>query len=161
MDFFHEWDNAVFKKRDMHPELAEFLDLCSEDIPMKKRLEIQFYVANTVPEKKKETLICASYHTFYNFLYRIESRKLSRIFKRSMVLLLTALALILLHIVLGARMDGEVWTELFLEGLLIGGWVFMWEALHMSIFESSAPLMRRREIMRFQRAELKFKYDER
>lgn len=32
LEFFHEWDNSVFKKRDIHIELAEFLDLCSEDI---------------------------------------------------------------------------------------------------------------------------------
>ena len=35
-EFFHEWDNASFRKRDIHPELAQFLDLCSEDIPLKK-----------------------------------------------------------------------------------------------------------------------------
>lgn len=34
LDFFHEWDNSTFKKRDIHTDLAEFLDLCSEDIPL-------------------------------------------------------------------------------------------------------------------------------
>ena len=36
IDFYHEWDNARFKKRDIHPELAEFLLECSEEIPGKE-----------------------------------------------------------------------------------------------------------------------------
>ena len=36
IEFFHEWDNSTIKKRDIHPELAEFLDLCSEDISLRK-----------------------------------------------------------------------------------------------------------------------------
>ena len=44
LEFFHEWDNSIFKKRDINPELAEFLDLCSEDIPLRKKLEIVFSI---------------------------------------------------------------------------------------------------------------------
>ena len=33
LDFFHVWDNSVLRKRDIHSELVQFLDLCSEDIP--------------------------------------------------------------------------------------------------------------------------------
>ena len=40
--FFHEWDNSALRKRDIHSELVEFLDLCSEDIPLRKKLEIVF-----------------------------------------------------------------------------------------------------------------------
>lgn len=44
IDFFHEWDNSAFKKRDINADLAEFLDICSEDIPLRKKLEIAFSV---------------------------------------------------------------------------------------------------------------------
>ena len=42
IDFFHEWDNASYKRRDIHNELVEFLDVCSEDIPIRKKLQIVF-----------------------------------------------------------------------------------------------------------------------
>lgn len=158
MDFFHEWDNAVFKKRDMHPELAEFLDLCSEDIPLRKRLEIQFYVRDDAVDKKKEKLICASYHTYYNFQERVENRKIRNIYRSSAVLLLLALAFIFIHIILSGIMESGVWAKVFLEGLIIGGWVFMWEALEMAFFISMEPLRRRREIRRFLKADLGFTY---
>jgi hypothetical protein len=44
LDYFHEWDNASFRKRDLHPELADFLDLCSEEIPLRKQLELNFCI---------------------------------------------------------------------------------------------------------------------
>ncbi|MDD2296456.1 MAG: hypothetical protein PHR10_08175, partial [Sphaerochaetaceae bacterium] len=54
VDYFHEWDNAVFRKRDLHPELAEFLDLCSEEIPLRKALEINFCIKNRPLDVEKE-----------------------------------------------------------------------------------------------------------
>lgn len=158
MDFFHEWDNAAFRKRDIHPELAEFLDICSEDIPIRKHLEIHFCVKNEALDAAKEKQIRASYHNFYQFLNRVESKKINRVFERALMLFLIALFLISVRVVLGSRLVGEIWPNVLLEGLLIGGWVFMWEALHMAFFESREPLRRNREIKRFLNAELVFKY---
>lgn len=45
LEFFHEWDNSAFRKRDIHPELVQFLDLCSEDIPLRYKLEIVFSIS--------------------------------------------------------------------------------------------------------------------
>ena len=42
IEFFHIWDNSTYRKRDIHDELVQFLDLCSEDIPLGKSLEIVF-----------------------------------------------------------------------------------------------------------------------
>jgi len=46
LDYFHDWDNSVFRKRDLHPELTEFLDLCSEEIPLRKQLELNVCIKN-------------------------------------------------------------------------------------------------------------------
>ncbi|SPF50702.1 conserved hypothetical protein [Candidatus Desulfosporosinus infrequens] len=47
---------------------------------------------------------------------------------------------------------------MFLEGLLIGGWVFMWESLHIVSFESQDLLKRNKELARFLKATITFKY---
>lgn len=60
LDFFHEWDNSAFRKRDIHAELAQFLDLCSEDIPLRKKLEIVFSLSNVEVCKEKEDQILVS-----------------------------------------------------------------------------------------------------
>ena len=75
LEFFHEWDNSVFRKRDIHPELAEFLDLCSEDIPLRKKIEIVFTMNTDEISIEKEEQIRISYKNYYNSLQRLESRK--------------------------------------------------------------------------------------
>ena len=158
MHFFHQWDNAIFRKRDMHPELAAFLDICSADIPLSKKLDIQFYVKNKSRDENREKMIFESYHNYYEFFGRMEKKKTKRNFRYAFVLLLVALVLIFLHTILVESVLDRVWSEVFLEGLLIGGWVFMWESLHMVSFESQDLFRRNKELVRFLKATITFKY---
>src|SRR5574344_1980117 len=73
-DFFHEWDNAAFKKRDIHPELADFFDLCSLDIPLRKELEIVISLKSNQAEPEKEEQLRLSYLNYYSALNRLETR---------------------------------------------------------------------------------------
>ncbi|NDL67262.1 hypothetical protein [Anaerotalea alkaliphila] len=160
MDFFHEWDNATFRKRDMHPELAEFLELCSADIPLKQKLTIRFYVENEEKDDARERMIVESFRTYYGFFGRTQKKKAARNFHYAMLLLAISLTLIFAQAILGTIIQESIWTSVFLEGLMIGGWVFMWEALHMVAFESQALFKHAKEIERFLEAELLFRYED-
>ncbi|NLK69732.1 MAG: hypothetical protein GX283_11345 [Clostridiaceae bacterium] len=159
IEFFHEWDNSTIKKRDIHPELAEFLDLCSEDISLREKLEINFSLNTAGISKEKEELIRISYHNYYNSLKRLSNRKTKRFFKLSAVLLFISLSLLSLYTLLANRIQSKaIISNVFLESLLIGGWVFTWEAVHMLFLDIIEPFRRRREINRFLEAEITFKY---
>lgn len=158
MDFFHEWDNATFRKRDMHPELAEFLDLCSEEIPLRLKLEILFAVRFGAEDPAREQQIRGSYENYYKDQDRIEFRRLKAIYAQSAVLFLVAAGIILVHAVLRRLLAESLFADVAVEGTLIGGWVLMWEAFHMVFFEGRAPLRRNRELKRFLRAELNFRH---
>ena len=158
LDFFHEWDNSAFKKRDIHVELAQFLDICSEDIPLRKKLEINFSLDTVEINKEKEDLIRISYRNYYHSLKRLEDRKTKRIVRASIFLLIISLILLTAY---GLLLDTEVntiFSRVFLESLLIGGWVFTWEAVHLMFIDIIEPFRRRREIKRFLEADLTFKY---
>jgi hypothetical protein len=159
IEFFHEWDNSTIKKRDIHPELAEFLELCSEDISLREKLEINFSLNTAGISKEKEELIRISYHNYYNSLKRLSNRKTKRFFKLSAVLLFISLSLLSLYTLLANRIQSKaIISNVFLESLLIGGWVFTWEAVHMLFLDIIEPFRRRREINRFLEAEITFKY---
>ena len=157
LEFFHEWDNAAFRKRDMHPELAEFLAICSQDIPMRKALEIQFSINEGMLDSKKEQLISTSFKNYYLSLYRNEKERVLRILKRSLVLMCIALALILFYAVLHIKSQNHLWFAVLLEGLHIGGWVFMWESFHLAFFDSLEPMKRKKEVKRLYLANLLFR----
>jgi hypothetical protein len=157
--FFHEWDNTAYRKRDVHPELVSFLDMCSEDIPIRKQIDIRLHVNDVTMDKEKEDLILESYYNYYDSLKRMESRKLKKILRSALILFIIALAFNLSYFIFAARLVGNIFVELFAEGLVIGGWVFMWEALQKVCFESLEPLKRRRELIRFLNAEIEFSSD--
>lgn len=158
LEFFHEWDNASFKRRDIHNELADFLDLCSEDIPLKRKLEIVFTLKTNEISEEKENAIRTSYHNYYNSLKRFEHRKFKRFIRISVILLCTALALLTTYGLLSGYRENSILSKVLFESLLIGGWVFTWEALHMLFLDISEPFHKRREIKRFLEADLNFKY---
>ena len=120
LDFFHEWDSSAFKKRDMHPDLAEFLDLCSEDIPIRKKLEIVFTLNTSKISKEKEEQIRTSYRNYYSSLKRFESRKTKRFVRNSMILLFISIALLTSYGLLNKNAENTLISRVFLESLLIG-----------------------------------------
>ncbi len=158
LEFFHEWDNAVFRKRDVRTELADFLDQCSEDIPLKEKLQIVFCVNATEACVEKEEQIRISYRNHYEFHNRLEQRKTRRIIKFSAILLFTSLVLLTVYSLLSDFEPTRTLTKVLLESLLIGGWVFAWEAVHLLFLDILEPFRRRREIRRFLEAEISFKY---
>ena len=158
LDFFHEWDNASFKRRDIHSELASFLDLCSEDIPIQKKLEIILTLKTNEISEEKENSIRTSYHNYYNSLRRLENRKFKRFIRISVILLLTSAILLTSYGLLAEYREHSIFSKVLLESLLIGGWVFTWEAVHMLFLDIIEPFRTRREIKRFLKAELYFKY---
>lgn len=158
LEFFHEWDNATFRKRDIHPELTHFLDLCSEDIPLRKTIEIQFCVKNSNISKEKENQIRTSYFNYYSSLRRLERKKAKRFLRLTGVLILASLLLLSLYVILNGKISSSIGSKVLLESLLIGGWVFTWEAIHMLCLDIIEPFNRRRELKRFLNADIGFRY---
>ena len=160
LDYFHEWDNSVFRKRDLHPELAEFLDLCSEEIPLRKKLELSFWIKNRKEEDtEKENVLMASYRNYYESQLHMVSRNLKRHLKFSLVLFLIAIGFIALYFLVSKFEEGHLLSKIMVEGVLIGAWVFTWESFHMLFFESLDPMKRRRELKRFLDAKIGFRFE--
>lgn len=158
LEFFHEWDNAAFKKRDMHPELAAFLIECSEDIPLKEELEIQFYLETGTQDPQQEETIRTSYRNFYNALICWEKKEVKRIVSGSGILLLIALTLLLLYTILSGKEADTILSSVLMESLLIGGWVLTWEAFHGIAIDIIQPFKRRKALKRFFDTTISFRY---
>lgn len=158
LEYFHEWDYAAYSNRDMHPELAHFLDICSDDIPLKKDIEIQFHIKTSNTNSEKENQIRKSYMNYYSSIYRMEQKKVKRFIRFSIVLLLIAFFLLSLYSILSGITLNNIVSKVLVESLLIGGWVFAWEAIHILFLDLIEPFNRVRALRRFLNADILFKY---
>ena len=161
MEFFHEWDNAVFKKRDMHPELAEFLVECSKDIPHNEPLDVRFYLAGEEPDAQKEETIRTSYNNYYAARIYLAQDDMKRTVIGSGALLILSLILLFAYTLLKTRRAYAILGSVLLESLLIGGWVLTWEAFHRVAIDMIEPLGHRKTMKRLQKATIGFRYETR
>lgn len=158
MEFFNEWDNSAYKMRDIHSDLVRFLDLCSDYIPLRKKIEIVFSIETSKADKEREDSIRLSYSNYYNALKRLESRKVNRYIRMSMILLIISLVLLTSYGFFYEIQVETIGSLVLLESLLIGGWVFAWEAVHTLFIDIIEPVRRMREIQRFIEADITFVY---
>ena len=156
LDYFHEWDNSNYKRRDLHPDLAQFFDVCSHEIPLKRKLEIVFAIKNKTEDLKKEGMITKSYHNYYLANFQYIEREIRRKIRFAVLVAAIAVFIIAMYYVIASPNNTIFAYRIIREGILIGGWVFMWEAFHIIAFQTLEPLKRRRELKRFLEAMLVF-----
>ena len=130
MDLYHEWDNTRFKKRDINPELIEFLSECSEQIPLKENLELRFNIEKESKDEKKEKQGIESYGNYLKasiFSIKAVLKNMYRIALGSVIL---AFVLLIVAYIGKEIFEEGLITSVILEGFDIGAWVFMWEAVY-------------------------------
>lgn len=158
-DYFHEWDNSLFKKRDINPELLTFLKDCSNQIPLKEKLELRFNIENEERSEEKEIQNISGYRNYF----AAESRALKAHLK-ALYLSIVKGVVFAIVILIGANL-GEAFfpenivTKILVQGLFIGGWVFMWEAVYTTAYSTREERLNYRKINRLHQADIKFTYN--
>lgn len=159
-DFFNPLDPSPAPARDLTPELVNYLDQCSTEIPHQYPLLVQLQVQNEQQSPKREDDCIASLRTFYQHNVFIVQAQAQRMRIRALRYLLVS------FMCLAVAILGESWIStgfvgnLLHEALLIGGWVFMWEAVTLNFIEMDSHTQ---EIIKFRRliaAKVIFHYDQ-
>ncbi len=162
-DVFNEWDPAPFKRRDLDPDLREYLQESSEDIPVEYPISLRFTAPTAVENSEKEKRVKAGVRNSFLFEKRLIMRKLRKLTLR--LLAQTAVAvglLILVHLlVVNVGTEGSMWLSILQEGLTIGAWVFAWDAIATFAFERVKIHGMMMKWNRFCEARIEFEYRDR
>lgn len=154
---FNEWDSAYFQRRDLDPDLIRFLESCSSDIPLQYGVELSFSVFS---ERKEETEKMISNGIKSYFYYSIHSEEVAlRDMRAKMAMYVGAsISFLVLAFFAGNIPVENVLTITLNEGLYIGGWVFLWEAISLFSFNRSKIYRKIKEYKRFLKAPVYFEY---
>ena len=157
-DIFNEWDHAPLRRKDIDPDLLRFLDESIDDIPMKNGIDICCYFSEQVRDAEREKQITSWFRTFYAFYIELEQKKIRKMIRKAMVCLLIS-AVFFISSYLGGRLTGNSMGGYILsEIVVVGGWVFMWEAITFLTFERSEINHLIKNYRRFATAALSFRY---
>lgn len=159
-DIFNDWDPAPFKRRDIDPDLNHFLLDSSEDIPLKYPLKLCFFIPKEEKDLKEEELAKSGLKNYFDFLIIDLIRKLKILRQKGALYIITSFIFLTVAAILKTKLEVGILTDTLLEGLFIGGWVFLWEAFTL-LFFSSYDLYRELKVYkRLSNANIQFKYEE-
>ncbi len=157
-ELYNGWDAAPMKRRDIEPDLLEFIEQVAYDIPLEEKIVLCFQLPESEKDEKKEVLAKeAIYHNFTiirHFINKESSRNNRKIFAYS------SLGIIFLTLTYIFQNMTEITFpfSIFFEGLFIGGWVMFWEAFSLFFFTGSELRGRRKRYARYSDSLIQFEY---
>ncbi|MDO8520718.1 MAG: hypothetical protein Q7S52_01255 [bacterium] len=156
-DIFNEWDPAPFKRRDIDQDLRAFLEECSEEISIRHPIVIAFYLPKGELDDEKQEKCVEGLRSFFTFNKHLTSKELRLSYRQVLRHFLTGLAFLAVAVLFERQLEKTMLLELLDQGLFVGGWVFVWEALTIVAFRNQKLKHRIAEWNRFLDAPIIFK----
>jgi hypothetical protein len=148
LQLFDSFDPAPFREKDLDPDAEEYIYNAVDEFPLKKSLEIMIHLPSEEVSAEIETDLkeaIKNHFSYKKLLTEIELKKLLYQGRRNLIIALTFLFLCLLVIRLLSAFEESLVNTLFSEGLLIIGWVAMWEPIHIFLY-GWWPIVHKRNI---------------
>ncbi len=157
-ELFNAWDAAPLKRKDLEPDLLEFIEQIGNDIPMKDKIKLCFQLPKEViDEKKEDTSREAIYHNFFMIRHFI-MKELKKNNRKIMAYVTMGILFLSVSYFFQNILIVEYPLSILFEGLFIGGWVMFWEAFSLFFFSGSELRHRRNRYIRFSESKIEFQY---
>ncbi len=157
LEAFNEWDSASFRRKDIDPELLDYLEECSADIPLRYPIALHFKLPKKIKNPHKEKMFASALRNFFSFTKKTYAKYLKEQTREALVY--AAIALVFLSSAIALEHFFEEFFLLVLsEAFYVGGWVFMWQFFYINFFAKREDKQTLREYERLERAPIKFIY---
>lgn len=117
--------NSSFLKKDLSQQLVDYIIESVSEISNENFI-IKFFLKEKV-EQKDILQIKKSFNIYFNYLEELEKKKMKEQIKNSSIFILIGIFFIGLSIL--TEENQELTYRIISEGLMVAGWVSMWEAM--------------------------------
>jgi hypothetical protein len=155
-ELFNDWDGSPLRKKDLHPEFVDYLEGVAEDIPTKYSVDIIFVMFHIKKDDSLETASKQVFKNYFNYLININKRLITKAIRKALLYFL--LGFTLLATAVYFKGQSVLSSEIFFEGVFIGGWVFLWEAVSLSFFRTFELIIKNKRHSRFTQSEIYYIY---
>ena len=135
-DIFNKYDSAPLERREIDSELETYLKRCCEEIPSKYSLELDISIPARIRENEKEDKLRDGFKNHFSFQVYLLEKKLNK--NKLNILFEILFGFFLLWIVAIWEVDiCRILLSIIENGIVIGGWVFLWDAVSKFFFTNS------------------------
>ena len=148
-DLFNTLDRAPFRRRDLSPDLKQYLQECSVWVPMPHPMAFDVQLAREGHDPAREQEVVAGIRCYFAYLMYVIRSDARRARFRIAVFVGLSLVLLTAPLLVAQIVDRErVVVALLINGFTVGGWVFLWEALSIAFIRR---LDQQTQLARYQR----------
>jgi hypothetical protein len=157
-ELYNHLDPSPIPLRDLAPDLVDYLHQCSIEIPNRYAVTLNLGIRADERDLQSEKEIQTSLCTFYKHeMLREKSETHRRLIDALKYLAISFLCLVGYFAI--DRIAGTILLlNLLKEAVLIGGWLFMWETITVSLIEVDKNVQAMKKFERLVRAKIDFKY---
>ncbi len=161
-EIYDDWDPSPFKKRDIESEFNDFVVNSSEDIPLEYNIEVVLYLPEIKKDEKKESYLISAYKNYYNYEAERINKQKCALRNKTISHLFFSFALLSLYFLweVFSEDKGSFFMSFPLkEGIMIGGWVFLWEVFTNVFIKRKEIQTEYKRLKRLQETNIKFVYN--
>ncbi|MFH0766474.1 MAG: hypothetical protein ABH890_02575 [Bacillota bacterium] len=156
-EIFNGWDASTLKKKDIEPELLDYLEQAGYEIPIKESIEIYFYLPKEINDTDKENKsIMGIQNNFHSVLFFID-RMLHKNYRQIAMYITLGILFLIGAYVTRELTNLNLMFSILLEGFFIGGWFLLWEAFSLFFFQAHETRQRKKVYQRFLTTNIYFK----
>ena len=138
LDLFNKLDYYPILKRDIDTAVMDYMEDCSDDIPLRKKIKIEIGIKQ---ENRDDDLEMRTIKALKNnLLYILDFYRKSSLSTINSSLIYAAMFVVLNLVTFWFESVGlnsnSIFFRTLIEGFSIGSWVFLWEALAGVVFKN-------------------------
>ncbi len=156
-ELFNGWDASQLKRKGLEPELMDFLEQASSDIPLKEKVELCFYLPRGLRNQDKEQRSITSILNNFKVEMHVIEKFLKRNYRRLVIYITLSIMFLIGAYLLRNIVGLSLLTNIMTEGFFIGGWFLLWEAFSLFFFDTHEVKIRRRLFQRLLKSEIIYK----
>ncbi|MCX6700845.1 MAG: hypothetical protein NTV68_13165 [Methanomicrobiales archaeon] len=148
MQLFNSLDPSPFHEKELDPDAEEYIFNAVVDQPKKIPVKMAIYLPeNSITDTTRESIILGIHN---HFIYRssVSDRELRRLFERGRFVLVIAMGILFMTLLARqflSTFEQDLLVRMAGEGLLILGWVTLWEPAYIFIY-GWWPIVQKRRI---------------
>ena len=135
-ELFNGWDASPLRRKDLEPELLDYLEQAATEIPIKEKVELVFYLPFGMRDLDKEQKSITGIKNNYKVVMFFIQKTLRMNYRQLATYIMLSILFLIGAYILRNVTDLELLMSIAIEGLFIGGWFLLWEAFSLFFFTS-------------------------
>jgi len=131
LDLFNNLDHYPIRKRDVNQHVVNYIEDCSGDIPLNEKIKIEIKIRDQSKDPDLEERTRKGIKNYFNYIHAFYKQESRKIINNSIIYFIIFTILAILTFSFEALNIGmnKIFLKTIFEGLSIGSWVFLWEAI--------------------------------